>query len=312
MILAAALLLASGAPLLWRDPGAVESIDFVRPAGGAACPSPPFTFVEELFSGMSAKVLVRDARGVAWQVKGGPEARADAFSTRLVGALGYYAEAICFLAEGRIEGVRAPLRRASGFMQPGGGFTYAGFERRDPELRFREDLGWRWDRNPFQGTRELAGLRLLAVLLSNWDNKDARNRWQGSNTGVLESKDRWIYFVTDWGQTLGAWRGLLLGSPWNCTEFARQTAKFVQGVSNGRIRFGFRGQHTAGFSDNLTQGDMQWLMQWLGRITAAQIQAGLAASGATQDEQRCLAAALRSRIEQLRTAASSPGQAALR
>lgn len=305
MILVLSLFAAAAAqPHLWQDPGAVEQIDFSRPAGGLNCPTGPFTFVEETFSGMSAKVLVRDASGVVWQVKGGPEARADAFSTRFVSALGYYAETICFIRQGRIDSLTVKLRRAGGFIQPDGTFTWASFERRDPNLRFLPYVQWTWSKNPFEGSSQLRGLAIVAMLLSNWDNKDARNTWQGPNTGVLETKTdppTRIYFVTDWGQTLGSWKGLLVGKPWDVSAFEKQTPGFVRAVRNGYVEFGYRGQQPD-FAAGLKTEHVRWLMQYLGRITDAQIRIGLLAAGATADEEARFAVALRARIQQLQDA----------
>jgi hypothetical protein len=42
------------------------------------------------------------------------------------------------------------------------------------------------------------------------------------------------------------------------------------------------------------------LMQYLGRITDAQIRTGLLVSGASREEQDCFAGAIRKRIERLR------------
>jgi hypothetical protein len=258
-------------------------------------------------------VLVKDANGVEWQVKGGPEARADAFATRLTGALGYHAETVCFIAQGKLENMHDPLRRADGFVKPDGSFTWASFERRNPELKFVQDHQWLWGKNPFTNSPEFKGLKILIMLLSNWDNKDASNHWQGPNTGILRAKNGTEqYFITDWGQSLGAWRGLLLGSPWNCSEYSAQTNIFVKPGPGRRIVFGYRGQHTAGFRDGITVDDVSWLMQYLGKITDAQIKAGLTASGATREEVECFATAVRERIEKLRRLTKTATAAALR
>jgi hypothetical protein len=272
---------------------------------------PPFTFLEESLSGNSPKILVRDSANTVWQVKGGPEGRADAFSTRFVSALGYYTDSICFLAEGRIEGRPSKLRRADSFVERDGRFTWASFERRRTDLRFVPGDGWKWRDNPFAGTRELKGLMLLVMLLSNWDNKDATNTWQGSNTGILEAGQRQIYYVTDWGQSLGEWKFLLHGRPWDCGHFQAQTPGFVRGVRGGRVEFGFRGQHSSGFQDVLSVDDVRWILGYLSRITDAQLRAGLLASGATAAEEACFTRALRARITQLQKA-SEKGEAALR
>jgi len=56
-----------GKPIIWSDPGAVESLDFVGGIGGREqAPKPPFTFVEESESGTNPKVKVTDANGVQW------------------------------------------------------------------------------------------------------------------------------------------------------------------------------------------------------------------------------------------------------
>jgi len=70
------------------------------------------------------------------------------------------------------------------------------------------------------------------------------------------------------------------------------------------VRFGYQGQHTEDFKSRIGVEDVQWLMQYLGRITDAQIRAGLLASGATREEEQCFTRALRDRIEQLRNIAT--------
>ena len=97
---------------LWRNPGEIERIDFRHAGGPEDPPRPPFHFVRERLSGNAPKVTVLDSAGVAWRVKGGPEARAESFATRLVGALGYHVEPTWFVARGKIEGARSLTRAA--------------------------------------------------------------------------------------------------------------------------------------------------------------------------------------------------------
>ena len=49
-----------------------------------------------------------------------------------------------------------------------------------------EEHSWAWNDNPFVGTRELHGLKMLVMLLSNWDTKDRRDVARGSNTAIFE------------------------------------------------------------------------------------------------------------------------------
>jgi hypothetical protein len=292
---------------MWEEPRRVETVDFTAAAGGLeAAPKPPFRWIREDYSGTSPKILIRDENNVEWRVKGGLEVRAETFVTRLIAALGYYAETTYFIASGRVEGV-GELKRAAGFVRSDGSFTYAAFERAEPNARFIEGASWTWNDSPFSGTPQLLGLKILVMLVSNWDNKDARDLREGSNTSVLacgkEPALKRIYFVNDWGQTLGRW-----GSPgwfrrpsvWNCTDFAAQTPAFISGLSGPNVQFSYAGQHTEDFRNNITVDDVRWLMQYLGRVTDAQIRTGLLASGATRDEEECFSKALRNRIEQLR------------
>jgi len=290
-----------GKPELWRDPGNVAAFDFTYGAHGPEfMPQPAFRFEREDLRGTSPKVFVTDRAGRRWRVKGGREVRSESFSTRLAAALGYYAEPTFFIAAGHMDGV-ANLGRASGFIQKNGDFTWASFERFEPPLRFLEGEAWAWSGNPFDGTPQLNGLKILMMLLSNWDNKDARNSIRGSNLGILEDGSKWIYFVDDWGQSLGRWgESYSQTSEFDCAGYSEQSPEFVSSASGGEIRFGYRGQHTTDFTSGIQASDVAWLMQYLGRINDEQLRAGLAASGATSEEAGCFTAAIRDRIEQLR------------
>jgi len=246
--------------------------------------------------------LVRDSAGVQWRAKGGLEVHAECFSTRLVAALGYSAESTWFVASGKVENAKR-LARAAGFIHPDGSFSDASFEHRDRKLKALS-VDWAWIRNPFVGTKQLNGLKVLMMLLSNWDNKDVRDRRAGSNTGIAE---RWlkgrvqlIYRVTDWGQTLGAWGPEPKPKGWDCGAFTAQTKSFVQGRQGEYVRFGYSGHYTDDFKNDIKVEDVRWLMTYLGRVTDGQIQAGLTASGATREEVGCFSGQLRERINQLK------------
>jgi hypothetical protein len=295
--------------VLWSDPGDVARIDFAAPAGATkTLPTPPFHFLSEDFSGTSPKVEVLDSKGVKWRVKAGPEVKSESFATRFVAALGYHADSVVYVKSGKILDA-PPLIRAAGFIQPDGSFWEAAFERRDADRKL-SDEDWAWHRNPFVATKELRGLKVLVMLLSNWDNKDARDREQlDSNMGIVERRQgnsiRRIYYVSDWGQTLGGWGTELAAKGWDCATFTQQTGSFVQGVEGNLLRFGFEGLHMDGFKADITVDDVRWLLRYLGKVTDAQLRAGLQASGANTAETECYANALRQRIDQLRGAASA-------
>ena len=288
-------------PVLWRDPGRVEALDFAGgPGGRAQAPRPPFRFVEEDSSGTAPKVTVRDARGARWTVKWGEEVKPEIFASRLAWASGYYAEPAYFVARGRIRGARR-LTRADKYVAKSGAFRDARFELREPNARFRQDIDWTWKKNPFRGTHQLNGLRVIVMLTSNWDNKDGRD--PASNTGILEQRvngsRRWTFLVTDWGASMGQWGGFFTREKWDCDEYREQTADFVR-VDDGELEWGFKGQHDGDFKDGIRVADVRWLMSYLGRVTDGQLRAGLRAAGASPHEVNCFSRAVRARIEMLR------------
>jgi len=270
---------------LWKVPGQVENLDLAYgPGGVAGMPAPPFVFIEKNLQGTNEKIIIRDARNRIWEVKFGEEVKAEVFATRLAWALGYYTDPSYYVFRGHVS-YRA--------------FENARFELRSPGMKFRPELAWSWDRNPFLGSRELNGLQVLMMLLSDWDNKDAHN--PTPNTGVLEDRGRGrlVYYITDWGASMGRWGGVFTREKWDCEEYARQTHKFVDIDGDGRLDWGFKGQRGGIFKDSIRTSDIRWLMQYLGRVRDSQIAEALQASGADEHQVGCFTRSVRARIEQL-------------
>ena len=300
--------LPAGQNVLWQDPGDVEAKDLVWGAGGEANqPQAPYQFLKEELSGTTPKIQVKDAKGITWVVKFGEEAKPSAFATRLIWACGYTVEIEYLVPQGTITGVRG-LKRAAAFVHENGSFIEGRFQMRADHPKFVPDHSWAWNSNPFLGTPELNGLRILVMLLSNWDTKDARDLTRGgepdSNLAIFEDSDangpRYLYFISDWGASLGNWGGVAKRSKMDCKGFAAQTPDFVQGSEGGVVRWGYSGKHNDDIVKNIRVSDVQWLMQYLGRITDDQLRQGLAASGATPEQMECFLRSLRQRIDQLR------------
>jgi hypothetical protein len=283
-----------GRYVLWHDPGAVETLDFQNGIGGPEmAPAPPFQFVEDDNSGTTPKIKVKDAKDHTWVVKLGREASSDTFCTRLAWALGYYVEPEYFVAEGVIQG-------AHNHVDAGGHFQNARFQLRSREPKYVGVAKWSWTDNPFVGTPEFNGLRVLMMLLSNWDDKDARDYdKRGSNTAIYQQGDLLIYFIDDWGGALGSWGKYFTRSKWNAKNFRDQSAHFVE-LKNGNIHWGYTGQHSSFMNNDVKPGDIAWLMQYLGRVTDDQLRTGLLSSGATEDQARDYLEGLRKRIDQLK------------
>jgi hypothetical protein len=294
-----------GSPVIWSDPGAIENLDFIGGIGGRdSAPKPPFTFVEESESGTNPKVRVVDANGVQWTAKFGTEVNAETFATRVAWAAGYFVEPAYFVPSGKIEKLGA-LTRAKKVVQPDGSFTDARFEmkREKGVKKLDGEQSWNWMENPFVGSKELNGLKVIMMLVSNWDNKDVRDIKRGSNTAIFQTKtglgleDR--YLITDWGGSMGKWGGYISREKWDCKGFHGQTKDFVKGVKGGQVEFGYTGQHSDSFKEGIRVDDVKWVSQYLSRITDDQMRAGLQASGATSEEVECFTRSLRDRINQL-------------
>lgn len=298
--------LSATAHLIWRDPGRVEELDLRHGPGGAELePRPPFRFVEEHLTGSQPCVSVRDARGRLWRVKWGVEVRSENFAVRLAWACGYFSEVTYFVGSGTIEGAKN-LQRASSCIRADCSFADARFELEDPAVsKLFEEHSWAWNDNPFLETRELHGLKILVMLLSDWDTKDRRDVARGSNTAIFEHRVSRFrrearYLITDWGGSMGRWgANIVTRGRWDADGFAAQTPAFVAGVEGDLVKFGYSGQRTADVAEGIRASDADWLHSYLSRLSDEQIRSALEASGASETEAAVFTRALRQRIDQL-------------
>jgi hypothetical protein len=304
--------LRSRRAVIWRDPGPAESIDLAAgPGGRDGAPAPPFHFVEEHGTGTFPCVSVRDARGRIWRVKWGDEVHTETFATRFAWAAGYFVEVNYFVPSGTITAATA-LQRASQCIDQEGQFRHARFELDEPGVvKHFDEHSWAWNDNPFVGTRELNGLKIVMMLLSNWDNKDVRDVARGSNTAIFEYRmDRDVlearYLIIDWGAALGTWGSNVLSrGRWDCAAYAAQNDQFVLGVEGDSVLWGYKGQRTGDAVMDITRSDVQWLYKYLGGVSDAQLAAGLRASGATESEIADFTAAIRARLDRLKEITAS-------
>ncbi|MBY0497498.1 MAG: hypothetical protein K2Y23_25115 [Cyanobacteria bacterium] len=302
--------LRSSREVIWRDPGSISAAELeAGPCGSRGAPAAPFHFVEEHDTGSQPCVSIRDAAGQVWRVKWGQEVHTETFGTRLAWALGYFAEPTYFISSGSIEGT-PDLRRAKECIDEHRRFSDARFELSEPDVKRHFDAhGWAWHDNPFVGTHELNGLKILMMLMSNWDNKDVRDTARGSNTAIFEypasgsTAAEARYLIIDWGAALGAWGATVLKrGRWDPEAFAAQNAQFITGVEGDLVQFGYQGQRTADLTANITRADVAWFVRVAERATDDHLRAALRASGATNEETDLFTAALRARLDQLRNA----------
>ena len=181
-------------PVLWHDPGAITSLDLFYGQGGKdGQPAPPFKFVAEDMHGTNPKFDARDAQNNKWRVKLGNEARPEVVASRLLWAVGYFVNDDYVLESAEVENLH--LTRGAD-MVADGHLDDARFAKK-PEGQKKIGI-WRWKENPFSGSKELNGLRVIMAVMNNWDLKDVNN-------AVFEDKKSGqdIFLVSDIGATFG-------------------------------------------------------------------------------------------------------------
>jgi hypothetical protein len=269
--------------------------------------------VEEDHGGTNAKIRVTDANGAEWIAKWAEEVHAETFASRLAAAGGYFVRTAYFVPEGRIDGCK-DLHRARGAIESDGEFESAVFKLIASDEPYMEGHNWGWGYNPFldsaDGVRKLNGLKVMLMLVSNWDAKDARDADAGPNTAIYEVKRllgvEYRYAFDDWGGSMGCWGNVFTRSKWDPTGFELQTKRFVQGLDgNGFLRWGYTGKNAADIKRGISREDVTWLLEQIGSITDVDLLAGLRDAGADAREASTFAVSLSSRFTQLKEIANA-------
>jgi len=270
-----------GTPVLWRDRNAASLNLSAGPGGTSMRPATrSLRFIEEVKGGFSKKFRVRDARGREWVAKVSKEAQSETAASRLIWAAGYETE-ITYL----VPRVYIPTQ---------GWFDNVRFEARPANVTRHGD--WSWERNPFSGTRELDGLKVLMVLINNWDLKDENNVILHENgSGELR------YAISDLGATFGRAAGP--GFFWRIRRSRNEpedfaNAKFIDKVKDGYVDFDFTGKNERLF-EKVRADHARWIGERLSALTDGQLAAIFRAANYTPADTRLLARAVRARINEL-------------
>jgi hypothetical protein len=270
--------------VIWQDRGDVGALDLVSgPGGREREPGTDFRFIREFRGGTWPKFEVEDERGTKWIVKLGPEAKPEAAATRLLWAAGYFVDEDHYRPQIRIQGLKR-LRRGQKLVSHGDVVTGARLER---EWESKMLDTWSWYDNPFVGTREFNGLRVMMALLNNWDLKVANN-------GVFDpSGSRKEYEVTDLGATFGRTGNSLTRTIGRPKDYAK--TRFVKTVAHGYVDFvlhsrpfflsifNFRGyrirQRMERVGRHIPVADARWIGDRLAQLSTEQIRDCFRAAG---------------------------------
>jgi hypothetical protein len=170
-------------------------------------------------------------------------------------------------------------------LEPGGRFRLD-----DPSLQ--ELDSWRWQRNPFVGTRPLQGLLVILHVFNNTDLKDSNNSVYEVRMG---NRTEHRYVVRDLGASLGD-TGLFAVKRNDITRFERHP--FTLGIDEGRVRFAYRGTQSTLYRDRITVDELQWATTLLGRLSDAQWHDAFRAGGYQAEIGQRFIARIKSKIDE--------------
>src|SRR5687767_8178769 len=271
----------TGKPVMWREPSDLESRNLLLGAGGEEMKPDvsKLTFIEQKTGGFSTKYRVRDAKGNEWIAKVGKEAQPDTAANRLLWALGYETEIAYLIPKLKIEGK--------------GEFENVRLEARPKDV---DRVGnWMWESNPFQNTPEFRGLKILMVMINNWDMKDDNNEIlavRNPTTGEAELR----YIISDLGGSFGKTGGFFSRSRNEPKDYVK--AEFIKAVKGDVIDFNYGGKNQKLFS-GITVSDARWLSDRFKSLSDEQIKDAFRSANYTPEEVDSLTAALKTRIAAL-------------
>jgi hypothetical protein len=298
---------AEGPPILWREPTDIATRNLYYGGGGKVHEPPAtLTFIEEDTANASPKFEAVDDAGVHWKVKLGVEAKPETAVSRLVWAAGYFSNEDYFLPEVHVNKLPR-LHRGNHFVSAGGTVHNVRLKRHSPG---EKKLGtWAWGDNPFKGTREWNGLRVLMALINNWDLKDINN----SIYQVGGDRPEQRYMVSDLGASLGT-TGLSRTLKGDLRSY--EQSKWIDTVTADRIDFNVPSAPPAGYflvvpimvqrmdlrwiGRGIPRADARWMGDLLSRLSPAQIRDAFRAAGYSADEIERFSRVIEGRIQELK------------
>jgi hypothetical protein len=270
-----------GNPVLWQDPTDIASRDlYLGPGGDSMQPDlSSITFIRDENGGTSKKYRVRDGAGRVWVAKIGKEAQSETAAIRLLWAIGYVTEVNYLVPHVTIPGK--------------GDFDNVRFEARSKDIERVDE--WKWADNPFIGTQEFQGLKVMMLLLDNWDIKDSNNRilYVPGENGEGETLE---YIISDLGATFGKTGGAFTRSRNKPEDYVK--AKFVDRVKGDRVSFHYSGKRQDTFED-ITVEQAKWVGGLLAKLSDQQIQDAFRAANYSPEEIQALARAFQDRVQEL-------------
>ena len=293
-------------PTIWVEPSDLKTRNlFYGPGGEKGQPRPPLIFSKEDDGGTSPKFDVRDNDGTKWKAKLGPEAQPETVATRILWAVGFFANENYFMHLAKIDEL-PKLNRGQEFVSTEG----------VKDVRLQSNYGkkigdWSWRHNPLKGSREFNGLRVMMALLSNWDLKD-------DNNAILDDPKipgHRLYEVSDLGASFGRSGKSYTDRITKHNFAAYRRSKFISKTTSDHVDFAFPTHPPFLYALNfpffiakmrnhwigkhIPRQDAKWVGTLLAQLSEQQIQDAFRAGGYLPDEAAQYAAVVKHRIAEL-------------
>ena len=265
--------------VMWEEPADIRSRDlYTGPGGKALAPDLKDAVVlGRQPGGNNLKYRLRDRKGNEWVAKVADESQPETAAVRLLWAVGYKTEINYLMPDLQLVKER-PFRNVR-------------LEARPKDVKRGER--WMWANNPFIGTKEFDGLKIMMAMLNNWDLKDENNI-------VLIVDGKHHYVVSDLGASFGklanapkSRSGRSVGDP---DDYAKSV--FIKGTRDGVIDFAYNGM-----ADHLLKGVKvehgRWLADLLLQLSDKQILDAFRAANYSDEKATVFANAFKARIAAL-------------
>ena len=276
---------------LWVEPTDIASRDlFYGPWGAEHAPDPKgvYTLVERKHTGVNLGLTVKDEKGREWSVKqaypGGldPEGPVEVAVSRLLSAVGYHQPPVYFLPAFTLKDDLGKT------VEVGGRFRL-----KDESLK---DTGsWKWEENPFVGTKPYQGLIVALMMFNSTDLKNSNNTLYEHRNGDLI--EQW-YVARDIGSALGDANPI---APRKNHPESFERVPYIFGVNNGKVEFAYNGWYKNLVRDRITPAEVAWISELLGRLSDKQWSDAFRAGGIDADDANRFITKLKEKIEQGRS-----------
>jgi hypothetical protein len=273
---------------LWERPTDVAARDLYFGSWGrdyAPNPVDTYAFVERKHSGVNLGMTVLDSHGREWSVKqpypGGldDESSTEVAVSRILSAVGYHQPPVYYLPSFTLKDDWGT------HIEPGGRFRL--------KMEGMNDVGtWRWDENPFIGSKPYQGLLVMLMMLNDTDLKNSNNTLYERHVG--NRVERW-YVVRDVGAALGDLNRI---APRKGDPKSFEQTPFILGVNNGQVDLNVDPWYKKVVRDRITVDDVRWASALLAQLTDRQLHDAFRAGGFAPDAANRFIRTLREKVQQ--------------